>query len=463
MAKAVPYTARRWAIPFHKAWQRWGCLVLHRRAGKTTACLLQHQRAATSDEWEKWRLKKLNPTLTDEQLPDLLRNRVYGHVLPTRVQAKLAAWDHLKYYASFAGGVPNESELRVDYPGGHRVQLFGGDEPDKLRGPAFSGLSLDEFGMQRPNIFSEVLSKNLADHLGYCIFAGTIKGKNQLYKTWKAAQGAEEWFTIWQDINQSLATEADASILMLRQAMLDDQMLITKGLMSQEEYDQEWFLSIEAAIKGAYYSKEITAMRAQSRVRSVPYDPALPVYDVWDLGAGANMSVGLFQRVSREIHFIEYIEGEDKDGIPQMIAHLQRRPYVFGKHFAPHDINATDLSTGKTRLETAKTLGWPFEIVPGIGVADGINAARLAFARLYVDDTKCDTWLESIGHYRRPWDDKRGMFGDTPVHDFASHPADMWRYAAIIEDRMTNQRVTKRRVPHKTPDGPNAGLAWMGN
>ena len=37
-----------------------------------------------------------------------------------------------------------------------------------------------------------------------------------------------------------------------------------------------------------------------------------------------------------------------------MIAKLQRRPYVYGKHFAPHDIRATDLSTGKTRLGRRK-------------------------------------------------------------------------------------------------------------
>jgi hypothetical protein len=57
---------------------------------------------------------------------------------------------------------------------------------------------------------------------------------------------------------------------MLKQAMLDDQMLITKGLMSQEEHEQEWFLSTEAAIKGAYYANEITAMRRDGRSARCP-------------------------------------------------------------------------------------------------------------------------------------------------------------------------------------------------
>ncbi|MEE8130946.1 MAG: hypothetical protein V3T48_11685 [Vicinamibacterales bacterium] len=81
---------------------------------------------------------------------------------------------------------PTSAELRIDYPNGSKLQLFGADKPDRLRGVAFSGVSFDEYGLHPPNVFSEVLSKALADHLGYAIFAGTIKGRNQLYTTYEA-------------------------------------------------------------------------------------------------------------------------------------------------------------------------------------------------------------------------------------------------------------------------------------
>jgi hypothetical protein len=434
-------------------------LVLHRRAGKSTAIILQHQRAATDDQWERRRLRTLAPDIGDALIADRLRGRVYGHVMPTRVQAKLTVWDLMKHYAAAVpGATPNESELRIDYPNGCRVQLFGADYPDALRGPAFSGLSFDEYGLHPPNIFSEVLSKNLADHFGYAIFAGTIKGKNQLYRTYEAAKGdAAGWFTCWQDVEVSLSTESPDTTVLLRQAMEDDRELIAKGLMSQEEYDQEWFLSVDAAVKGAYYAKEIAQARREHRIRPVPYDPALRVHDVWDLGKGPNMAVGLFQRTGREVHLIDYLEGAESDGLPQMIATLQRKPYVYGKHFAPHDIAATDLSTGKTRLQTAQALGWPFEIVPKLAVEDGINAGRLMFARLWVDETKCGPWLEAMGLYRREWHDRLGIFGDRPVHDFTSHPADMYRYAAVAEDLMTNEID-----PVALDPTPMYGRSWMG-
>ena len=36
---AIPYRQRHWARSFHASLTRWSCLVLHRRAGKTTAVI----------------------------------------------------------------------------------------------------------------------------------------------------------------------------------------------------------------------------------------------------------------------------------------------------------------------------------------------------------------------------------------------------------------------------------------
>ena len=65
----------------------------------------------------------------------------------------------------------NQAEPSRTWPS-HTPQAHASDA---LRGMAFSGLSFDEYGLHPPAIFSEVLSKALADHLGYAIFAGTLK------------------------------------------------------------------------------------------------------------------------------------------------------------------------------------------------------------------------------------------------------------------------------------------------
>ena len=89
----IPYKPRQWAKSFHGSLARWLCLVLHRRAGKTTAVINHHQRAAVDDTWEAQRLRHVVPAVTPAHVTDLLRQRFYGHVLPTYQQAKLTVGD----------------------------------------------------------------------------------------------------------------------------------------------------------------------------------------------------------------------------------------------------------------------------------------------------------------------------------------------------------------------------------
>jgi hypothetical protein len=211
--------------------------------------------------------------------------------------------------------------------------------------------------------------------------------------------------------------------------------------MTQEEFDQEWYCSFEAAIKGAYYANQIADARKSGRIKPVPYDPVIKVHIVLDLGVGQNLSAGFYQRVGAETHKIDYWEGSNKDGIPQAVKAFQNKPYVFGKVFVPHDAEATEQGTGETRLATFKKL-WPnveFVVVPKLSVDDGIAKARLMWSRLWVDQENCQLWLDYIAQYRQEWDDNRGMFKEKPEHDFTSHAADEFRYAAVIEDQMTNE------------------------
>src|SRR5689334_9421959 len=185
----IPYAPRQWAKKLHNSYKRWSSLVLHRRAGKTTAILNHHQRAAMDDNWERTRLRYLLPEATPSQIEALLKRRIYWHVMPTLTQAKMVAWDILKDISNpIPGAKANNSELYITYPNGNKVYLKGADDPDSLRGPALSGLSLDEYSQIAKRVFGEILSKALGDHVGYCIWAGTLKGEDQLYDNYQAAK-----------------------------------------------------------------------------------------------------------------------------------------------------------------------------------------------------------------------------------------------------------------------------------
>lgn len=439
----IPYKPRNWAKKLHDSYKRFFSLIIHRRGGKTTGLINHFQRCGLDDDRERERMRFLMPGISDKLLETLLLNRFYGIIYPTYKQAKLVAWEMMKHYSACVPGIKyNETELMVRYPNNARVQLFGADNPDALRGPAFWGLGFDEYSQQPANIFSEVLSKGLADHLGFAIFAGTIKGKNQLYRTnLIAKENHDDWDFVWQDVDYTLKTETDETLELIKRALADDRKLVQQGMMTEEEFQQEWYLSIEAAIKGSYYSKEITEARNKNRIKAVPYDPMLKVFPVWDLGVGQALGIGFYQKSGNETRMIDYWEGSNQDGIPQAVKALQNKPYVYGTFFLPHDAEAKSVDTGKTRVATLKEL-WPnikIEIIPRMSVEDSIEKGRMFWSHLWIDEISCQIWLDYMSQYRQDWSEKRGMFIDKPYHDFTSHAADVHRYAALAEDKMSNE------------------------
>ena len=234
----------------------------------------------------------------------------------------------------------------------------------------------------------------------------------------------------------------------LRKALEDDRQLVKDGIMTEDEFQQEWYNSFEAAIKGAVYLKEISDARKNNRIVKTLYDATLPVYTVWDLGVSKSdaMAIGFFQRVGKEVRLIDYYESTGL-GLPHYIKMVKEKRYVYGKHFAPHDIMHKELTTGKTRLETAKKLGIDFEVVPKLSIDDGIDLARAMWARLWVCETTCELFLDLIGQYHFEFDEKHGRLSKVPVHDFSSHAADMLRGAAVIEDEMLKDEIAADDEP----------------
>jgi len=400
----INYKPRSWSDKIHNTDKRWIVVVAHRRAGKTTMALNHLQRDALKIPNSRW-----------------------GYISPTYKQSKFIAWDLIKQYARVIPGVIfNESELTVKYPNGSKLTLYGADYPDSLRGMGFWGVIFDEYSQQPSNIFSEIIRPALSDHKGYAIWIGTPKGKNEFFRLYEQGLEDENWVCV-------LLTVKDTNLIS------EEELNEAKKVMTEDEFNQEFNCSFEASIKGSYYSKELSTARLENRITNVPYDVALKVHTVWDLGKGQNMAIGFYQKSGKEIRLIDYWEGSNDDGLPQAIKYVLEKDYIYGKHFAPHDIKAVDISTGKTRIDTARSLGISFDVVEEIGVDNGISRGRMMFRRLWIDQNKGNFFLDAISQYHQEWDDKRGCFRNTPYHDWTSHAADQYRYAAVVEDKMSNE------------------------
>lgn len=105
--------------------------------------------------------------------------------------------------------------------------------------------------------------------------------------------------------------------------------------------------AFEAAIEWAYYAVEMAQVEQQGRVKLVPYDPALKVHTSWDLRVGPNLVVGCWQRLPTELRLIDVWYGTASEGIVDACVALQRKPYIYGKHFFPPDGWAHEEGSGR--------------------------------------------------------------------------------------------------------------------
>jgi phage terminase large subunit len=392
------YRPRGQFVAFHKRRQRWSCLVAHRRAGKTVACVADINHRA------------LKCTKQDGR---------FGYVAPFYVQAKDAAWTYLKRFAqNVPGATINESELRVDYRhNGARVRIYGADNYDRMRGGYFDGVILDEYGDMHPAAWPEVIRPMLADRKGWAVFIGTPKGRNDFFKVWERAQGRDDWFALLLKASESgLIDEAE----------LEDQ----REGMTPEQFEQEFECNFDAAVVGAYYGKEVVDAERAGRVAKVEIDAALSVQTAWDLGIGDSTAIWAFQMAPEgKVRVVDYYENHSQP-LAHYVGVLEAKGYK-GRCWVPHDAKARELGTGRTRVETLLSLGRDVALVPNHTVMDGINAARVSFRRFWFDELNCRQGLEALRQYRSEFDEKAKVFKDRPRHDWTSHGADAFRYMAM--------------------------------
>jgi hypothetical protein len=214
-------------------------------------------------------------------------------------------------------------------------------------------------------------------------------------------------------------------------------------------------------IPGQIYKTELETARAEGRITRVPYDPSVPVYTFFDLGIGDSTAIWFVQLIGREVHLIDYYEASG-EALSHYVGVMESKPYRYAEDNLPHDAKARELGTGKTREEMFKANGRKVRIVPNIGVEDGINAARLLFPMAWFDAEKCKRGIECLTNYRREYNEKMGEFKATPVHDWASHGADAFRYVAVgLKERKAPKREFQTMPKRTLNTGRSYGGTWM--
>ncbi len=407
--------------------------VWHRRAGKDEFCLRWNSVAAFD------------------------RIGGYWHMLPQANQARKAIWDAINPHTgkrrideAFPPQIrrtTREQEMMIVFVNGSTWQVVGSDNYDSLVGAPPVGVTFSEWALADPRSWA-FIRPILLENGGWALFNYTPRGNNHGRTTYDAAADDPDWFAERLPASKTDVFTPDQLRGEEREYIREYGPELGKAL-----FRQEYHCSFDAAVLGAYYALQMDEADQAGRITGVPREGGALVHTAWDLGRTDHTSIWFFQVVGREIRIIDFYtsSGVELDHYAEVLAD---RGYRYGTHILPHDVEVTDLSARRSRKEILRGLGLEhIHVVPQMRIEDGIAAARSLLPRCWFDKQKCAHGISALREYRAEWDDKLKTLKPAPLHNWASHPADGFRYLALGYDHVQSRSVKKAK--------PKRNLDWV--
>lgn len=378
---------------------------------------------------------------------------LYIHIFPYANQGRRVIWNGIdrngkKFLSAFPEELiesKSDLEMRLVLKNGSIYQVLGADDPDKLVGINCAGAVFSEFALMDPQAWRLVLPI-LNENQGWAIFPSTPRGRNHFYDLVNNARNNPKWYVSIETIETTGAV--DPAVVEEDRRMGVEEPLI----------QQEYYCSFDAALQGAYYEKQMSALIQQKRVTTVDHDQAMEVHTAWDLGMNDSTSIWVFQQARDGVRVIDYIEASGQPlayYVRELKDRAERHNWVLGTHYGPHDLMQRQMTTGNTLLHTAQSLGLRFSVVPKTEIKDGIEAVRQLLPRCWFDEKRCERGVEALKSYRREYDERLRVYRDKPLHDWASHGADAFRYLAMgLKQRAPDGGRQHNRPTHATDYDP---------
>jgi phage terminase large subunit len=354
---------------------------------------------------------------------------IYYYIFPTFAQGRKVLWDgmnnegfkFLDYIPKQLVKATNNQEMKIKLINGSLIQVVGSDNYDAIRGTNPSGCIFSEYAEQDPNVWM-VVSPILDSNNGWAVFVFTPKGTNHAKVMFDKAKTNPGWYCshlTCRDTNS--VTEEDI------------ERIRAEGLMSEDMIQQEHFCSFTLGIQGSYYAHYLQKAKDEDRICHVPYQKQKKVCTAWDVGYNDETAIIFFQCIGQEIHIIDYYENRQREAAHYAKV-LADRPYLYDKHFAPHDVCAHQKGDGFELRSVYANLSVDFTVLKLDqikSIVEGIECSRSLFPSCYFDSEKCKMLIQALENYRQQYDKTREYYSNKPVHDKFSNAADSFRYLCI--------------------------------
>lgn len=211
--------------------------------------------------------------------------------------------------------------------------------------------------------------------------------------------------------------------------------MLTQGDYMKREYPSTPEEAFETANEGYYFAKMISLARQEHRICHLPYDENAKTYSSWDIGIGDLCALWIFQIIGKEVHCIDYYENSD-ESLSHYVKWLKNKPYVFDKHFMPHDAAAREKGSGKSFADLARAAGLKIDVLPrDTNEMFGIECLRSMLPRFFFDAVKCEKGIKAVESFRKEWNEKLGCYREKSLHDWASHASKALIYCSEAVQR----------------------------
>jgi hypothetical protein len=397
------------------------------------------------------------------------RKGAYWHIFPTAEQGRKAIWEGFtkdgkrimeQVFPRAIRKSPRDflpkAEMVVELKCGSIWRLQGSDKMEVVgAGPV--GVVFSEFALAKPSTWN-LIRPMLRENGGWAWFISTPRGNNHFKELYDSALKANaeskgaKWFVRTLTLLDTKAYDPEETFRQERDSGMPESLI-------QQEYMCDW----TAANVGSFYGSLLQALGLRGGLAEFEHGSD-EVFTSWDLGHDDSTAIW-FWRLNARRDGVDFIDHYESNGKPMshyfdvLEERTRTQGYRYKKHWLPHDARAKTLQTGASILEQCMTR-WGSSMVaiaPQLSVQDGIQAGRWLLQQETRFHPRCSAeatpedidGVDALRSYHRAWDEDRKTFSSAPVHDWASHTADAFRYAACVVK--VSELLTRKPEPPKAP------------
>jgi len=374
-------------------------LFWHRRAGKDVFCLSMAR----------------NET----------RKRIggYVHFFPKHVQAKRAIWNGIdpKKGANFIDIAFSDQEasrhntdMMVEMYNGSTWQLLGSDNYDRIVGSNIVGAFFSEWALCDPRAW-DFIRPMILENDGFAFFITTFRGRNHAWQMAKNLKNNPDWHIDIMNVDQSVDVEG--------KPIISPEMIAAERAsgMSEALIQQEYFCNPDATSDGAIYGQQIERLRNDPGRNLGDWNPAYPVYCVWNFDLPVFASFIIVQAGDKptilDAGHLEFTTMGDA------LAKVNQDRWPIQQHYVM--AHQRDIIAGLLNLSVRA------EVLPRRNELIATTSTAAFLERVRIDGERCELLIEALAGYvrREQFDPQSATVQFSPDPVMSWH----WRLAYPLE------------------------------